>query len=64
MKYSSVAWIGFTVYHDTEHPYESVTVKELRKRLLLRIADVDEADDWNEAIGFADTAEDPQWSIT
>lgn len=55
MKYSSVACIGFTVYHDAEDPYASVTLKEMRKSILLRLADIDEHDAWEEAVAFNDT---------
>ena len=55
MKYSSVAWIGFTVHHDAEDPYASVTLKEIRKSLLLRIVDLDVSEDWKEAVAFDDT---------
>ena len=57
MTYNSVAWIGFTVEHDTENPYDSADVKEIRKRIFSRIADLDEHEDWKAAIAFDDTVE-------
>jgi hypothetical protein len=56
MKYSSVASIAFTVYHDTKDPYDClINPNHLRRQLLCRIADIDDGNHWIEALGFHDT---------
>jgi hypothetical protein len=57
MTYNSVAWVGFIVEHETENPYDSVNVKEIRKQLFSRIADLDKHEDWQAAISFEETLE-------
>jgi hypothetical protein len=52
--YNSVAWISFTVEHDTADPW-SASINHIRRRLLSRIADLDDNDEWLDALHFDDT---------
>jgi len=56
MKYNSIAVLGFTFEHDSEDPYDT-PINNLRRRLLSRIADLDEHDSWFDALDFNDTVE-------
>lgn len=55
-KYNSVAILAFTVEHDSEDPY-TTPINHIRRRLLSRIADLDENDEWFGALDFDDTVE-------
>ena len=55
MKYNSVAILAFTVEHDTSEPRDSISINHIRRRLLSRIADLDDNDEWFDALDFDDT---------
>ncbi len=55
MTYNSIAVLAFTVEHDTKDPYDSININHIRRRLLSRIADLDDNDEWFEALDFDDT---------
>ena len=57
MTYNSVAMLAFTVEHDTPEARESISVNHIRRRLLSRIADLDDNDEWFDAVDFHDTIE-------
>ena len=59
MKYNSMAILAFTVEHDTEDPHDSISIDHIRRRLLSRIADLDDHDEWFDALDFNDTQEGP-----
>jgi len=62
-KYNSVAVLAFQIEHDTEEPLEncydgtSRTINHIRRKLLQRIADLDDEDGWLEALDIYDTQE-------
>jgi len=67
MTYNSIAVLAFTVEHDTEDPYDSINnnrsklqlINHIRRRLLSRMADLDDNDEWFAALDFDDTQEGP-----
>ena len=57
-KYNSVGHIAFTFEHNTEDPYNTLDLEgKLRRRLLQRIVDLDENNEWRVALAFNDTIE-------
>jgi hypothetical protein len=48
---NSVGMIGFTLLHEDDEP----TPEEIRKSLFRRIADLEETNEWTQAISFDDT---------
>ena len=62
-KYNSVAVLAFEIEHDTDDPLDNfydgtnVTVNHVRRKLLQRIADLDDEDGWLEALDIHDTQE-------
>jgi len=59
MTYNSMAILAFTVEHDTPEPRDSISIDHIRRRLLSRIADLDDNDEWFDALDFQDTIEGP-----
>jgi hypothetical protein len=59
MTYNSMAILAFTVEHDTQDPEDSISINHIRRRLLSRIADLDDNDEWFHALDFHDTIEGP-----
>ena len=53
--HNSVATLAFTVEHDTAEPRDSISINHIRRRLISRIADLDENDEWLDALHFDDT---------
>lgn len=59
MTYNSVAILAFTVEHDSPEARQSISINHIRRRLLSRIADLDDNDEWLDALDFNDTTEGP-----
>lgn len=55
-KYNSVCMIAFTLHHDEEDPFLT-PLTQVRAALMRRIIDIDEHEEWGEAVGFEDTVE-------
>lgn len=53
--YSSVGLLAFTLQHDSSDPTDT-PVNQIRAALMRRIADLDESEEWVEALAFDDTA--------
>lgn len=62
-KYNTVAVLAFEIEHDTEDPTDNFhdgtfrSVNHIRRKLMQRIADLDDQDGWLEALDFHDTQE-------
>ena len=56
-RFSSVGEIAFTVQHDCHWPH-SIPLQDVRAALMRRIADIDEAEKWDEAVSLTDTVKE------
>lgn len=55
--HSSVGHIAFTLKHDSPDPADTPTHR-IRAALMRRIADLDEAQEWDMAVAFDDTVKE------
>lgn len=55
-RYSSVCLVAFTLHHDTPDP-ATTPASQIRAALMRRIADLDEAQEWDQAVAFNDTVQ-------
>ena len=56
MKYNSVGFLGFSVEHLTEDPYQSVSADDVRKAIIKRLADCTD-DQLLDEVSLDDTCE-------
>jgi len=60
MTYNSMGFLGFSVNHETEDPYLSVTADDLRKAIIKRLADCSDSDLLSE-VELSDTYNEKEW---